>query len=296
MSKYTTELRWVVEQTLDDMSLSHDESNWPKCWKVLGLDDYPIFDETHRDELNVKIVRHYYTREICSETVGRWRMFMRDAMHSMMPYYNQLYESELKVKNYNFMNDRDLTITQSDIGSETEGKTGTSKQVDSGDTKTTTDATQDGKSGSTTEVDTNVTNDSTNTSTSTDTSVFSDTPQSEMIPDEIKQMKYASSVTIDQKDSSATAHGTSVTDGTTKVNATDTTTANGTEVGTFATETDRTTSDDRKLNTTDELARSEVGVLSSRSNLLKQWRETMLNIDQLVINDRELRECFLMVW
>ena len=47
MSKYTTQLRYIVESGFN-----------------LGLQDYPIYDETHRKELNDKIIQHYYVREI----------------------------------------------------------------------------------------------------------------------------------------------------------------------------------------------------------------------------------------
>ena len=47
MSKYTTELRWVIENGYD-----------------LQLNEYPIFDENYREELNQKIINHYYFREI----------------------------------------------------------------------------------------------------------------------------------------------------------------------------------------------------------------------------------------
>lgn len=90
MSKYTTQLRWIVEQTLNDAGKPLTEDSWPYVYKTLGLDDYPLFDETYRETLNNKIIRHYYTREIGAETVGRFRMFIRDAMHLIMPYYNQL--------------------------------------------------------------------------------------------------------------------------------------------------------------------------------------------------------------
>lgn len=72
MSKYTTELRWIIEQTLDDRGLTHIESNWPTTYETIGLNDYPIFDEAYRNTLNNKIIRHYYTREIGAETVGRF--------------------------------------------------------------------------------------------------------------------------------------------------------------------------------------------------------------------------------
>lgn len=280
MSKYTTELRWVMEQALDGLGLSHEEANWNKCWKVVGLDDYPIYDETHRDALNTKIVRHYYTREIGSETVGRWRMFVRDAMHQVMPYYNQLYESEVKVKGIDFMNDRDLEITQAVEGTE--------QQTDSGTSSSTSESEQTGEAKTVTDSTSDTTNTSHNTSNSTDTNVFSDTPQSEMIPDEIKQMKYASNVTIDQVDSTADANGTSNVVGNTTMNATDKSSASGSGTGKYDNQSNR--------ETTDDLKRHEVGVLSSRANLLKEWRDNMLNIDYMVVHDKELAECFMMVW
>ena len=280
MSKYTTELRWVMEQALDDLGLAHEEDNWKQCWKVVGLDDYPLYDETHRDALNTKIVRRYYTREIGAETVGRWRMFVRDAMHSIMPYYNQLYESEVKVKGIDFMNDRDLEITQEVAGTE--------KQTDSGTSSSTSESEQTGQATTATTTESDGTNTSHNESTSKDTNVFSDTPQSKMVPDEIENMQYASNVTIDKVTSSADANGSSHTEGSTNVNATDKASASGSGTGKYDNTSDRAT--------TDDLKRREVGVLSSRANLLKEWRENMMNIDEQIMNDRELRECFMTVW
>ena len=296
MSKYTTELRWVMEQALDDLGLANEEDNWKQCWKVVGLDDYPLYDETHRDALNTKIVRRYYTREIGAETVGRWRMFVRDAMHSIMPYYNQLYESEVKVKGIDFMNDRDLEITQEVAGTEKKTETGSETQVDTGSSKSSSESSQTGHADTTTDVDTTVTGDSWNTSDSKDTNVFSDTPQSMMVPDQIEKMQYASNVTIDTVHSDAKAGSRNVTDGTTTVTADDTSSASGSGTGSYDNSSNRNSTDSLSRDTTDDLKRHEVGVLSSRANLLKEWRENMMNIDDMVVSDRELRECFMTVW
>lgn len=59
------------------------------------LDEYPIFDENHRAILNDKIIAHYYFREIGQETPSRFAFNLRRKMNEIMPYYNQLYESEL---------------------------------------------------------------------------------------------------------------------------------------------------------------------------------------------------------
>lgn len=97
MSNYTTEVRFICETAsgLTESSGFNDVENvLDKAWSKI-FSDFPIFDEEYRAELCKKILRHYYTREICCETVGRWKLFLSDKMKNIMPYYNQLYQSEL---------------------------------------------------------------------------------------------------------------------------------------------------------------------------------------------------------
>lgn len=77
MSKYTTELRYLVESGFD-----------------LGLKSYPIFDEVYRDTLNQKIIDHFYMREIGFETAGLFKRMLNIKLNEIMPYYNQMYLSQ----------------------------------------------------------------------------------------------------------------------------------------------------------------------------------------------------------
>lgn len=102
MSKYTTELRWVIENGYD-----------------LQLNEYPIFDENYRQKLNQKIINHYYFREIGFETVGLFRFYLKQTMNEIMPYYNQLYESALlEIDPFNTINFTE-TLTRTKIGNDT---------------------------------------------------------------------------------------------------------------------------------------------------------------------------------
>jgi hypothetical protein len=92
MSVYTTQLRWIVENGYD-----------------LGMKDYPIFDETHREELNKKIIDHYYLREIGFETVGLFKRHLNVRLNEIMPYYNELYKT-IAVE-YDIINTTDITET-----------------------------------------------------------------------------------------------------------------------------------------------------------------------------------------
>lgn len=97
MSKYTTQVRYICETNAnltDSTGFNNIEDVLNKSWNKI-FSDFPIFDEQYRPELCKKILRHYYTREICCETVGRWKLFLSDKMKNIMPYYNQLYQSEL---------------------------------------------------------------------------------------------------------------------------------------------------------------------------------------------------------
>lgn len=102
MSKYTTELRWVIENGYD-----------------LQLNEYPIFDENYRQKLNQKIINHYYFREIGFETVGLFRFYLKQTMNEIMPYYNQLYESALlEIDPLNTINFTE-TLTRTKTGNDT---------------------------------------------------------------------------------------------------------------------------------------------------------------------------------
>lgn len=102
MSKYTTELRWVIENGYD-----------------LQLNEYPIFDENYRQKLNQKIINHYYFREIGFETVGLFRFYLKQTLNEIMPYYNQLYESALlEIDPLNTINFTE-TLTRTKIGNDT---------------------------------------------------------------------------------------------------------------------------------------------------------------------------------
>lgn len=112
MSKFTTEVRFICETNAGyDTSQGYnsvDEILNVSAPKIFNF-DFPIFDENYRLPLEKKILRHYYTREICEETVGLWKLRLEDKLNLIMPYYNKLYESELL--KFNPFYDVDKTTT-----------------------------------------------------------------------------------------------------------------------------------------------------------------------------------------
>lgn len=146
MSKYTTEVRFICENSAglsESEGADNIDSILDKCWNKVFNFDFPIFDENYRQVLCRKILKHYYTREIAHETVGRWKLALNAKLNEIMPYYNQLYKSELL--EFNPFYDVDLTRSKEGSGTSnrtsnnTETNSGTSKNVSSGRGTSNTD-------------------------------------------------------------------------------------------------------------------------------------------------------------
>jgi len=130
MALYTMTLKSICED-LSGTTVSADYSNIDSILEVaipkLFSADFPIFDENYRYALCKKIVMHYFTREIGYETVGLWKLKLRAKMNEIMPYYNQMYNSELLLCGVDILNDTDYTRTgTNDKNSNTSGSNSTS--------------------------------------------------------------------------------------------------------------------------------------------------------------------------
>ena len=96
MSKYTTEVRYICEMhsgfPVDEMQdHTPDEIISASRSKIFDF-SYPIYESGHKPELETKILKHYYTREIGAETVGLWKLWLNDTLNLIMPKYNKLYK------------------------------------------------------------------------------------------------------------------------------------------------------------------------------------------------------------
>ena len=92
MSKYTLELRRIHQ--------TH---------KIFDFDyDFYTNDETIKYNFEDKFINEYYFNEIGFETVGRFKQRLRTKLNKIMPYYTQLYQTELRSKDIDFMLNKDL--------------------------------------------------------------------------------------------------------------------------------------------------------------------------------------------
>ena len=202
MSKYTTEVRFICENSAG-LSKSEGADNvdsvLDKCWNKIFNFDFPIFDENYRQVLCRKILKHYYTREIAHETVGRWKLALNAKLNEIMPYYNQLYKSELLEFNPFY----DVDLTRSREGSGTSNRTSNNRETNSGTSK-------------------NVSSGSGTSNTDT-LNRFSDTPQNSMDTQGIADSVPLTTVTKVNEDNTTTNESTDT------LTRNDSKTGNGTE-------------------------------------------------------------------
>lgn len=211
--------------------------------KSLGLDDYPIYDERHRDELNMKIVRHYAQREISAETPEQFAYYMRRLMHEIMPLYNQRYESAAKSVDFmstiNVVNDG--TAHSTSEGTSQSSSHGSTSQDSTGTTSTDSSATASTKA----------------------RSLTSDTPQMQLAGNEDYATQLTDTASDSTNDSHTTQNTTAHSDATTDVKF------------------DHNQTSGKGDSSSHNESHGYSGV--SPATLLDQWRQAMINVDLEII-------------
>ena len=95
MSSYTLELRHIHQ-----------------TFKVFNFDyDFYTDSDIIKSKFEQKFIDEYYFHEIGQETVARFQHRLRTRLNKIMPYYKQLYDTELAAKDINFLLNKDLTET-----------------------------------------------------------------------------------------------------------------------------------------------------------------------------------------
>lgn len=97
----------MATYTIEVYSLLQD-----KNFKMFNFDyDFFTDDKTIKQEFEQKFLDRYMFHEIGFETVMRFKHYLKERLNSIAPYYRQLYETELKSKDINFLLNKDLTET-----------------------------------------------------------------------------------------------------------------------------------------------------------------------------------------
>ena len=92
MSKYTLQLRYLYE----------DEN--------FNLFDFPynLYNNDLKPWFEEKFYQHFMFYEIGFDTIGMFKQRLMTKLNDIYPYYRQLYETEIRSKNIDFMLNKDL--------------------------------------------------------------------------------------------------------------------------------------------------------------------------------------------
>lgn len=252
MSKYTTELRFIClekagyrNQLTAPRYADVIKAARPKIFDF----DYPIWDESKREEFETKILKHFFTHEIGQETYELWHMKLDDWLNVNMPFFNPLFVAVQD--DYNAAITDDFTITADEGITHNDDNTTTRNKTSSSDTTTSSNSTYHSKS------------DSESTRTHTET------PQGSL--DDFLAGKYMSDADHDESgntfDSNANSSG----------NGHSTNTEGGTDT------------EKRKGNSDRKLVHTEKGFRGrSRASILKDYFEANANIYNRLFDSMEV--------
>lgn len=95
MAKYTIELRTIYEDT---------------NFKLFDF-EYDLYDNNIKPLFEQKFFEYFYFDEIGQPTIQRFKHMLKSKLHMIMPYYKQLYETELRCNDIDFMLNKDLIET-----------------------------------------------------------------------------------------------------------------------------------------------------------------------------------------
>lgn len=92
MSKYTLE----INQLVNDLD-----------FKLFDF-DYNLYDNELKSAFEKKFIDHFYFYEIGLTPIARFKKALQIKLNDIFPYYKQLYQTELRTKDIDFMLNKDL--------------------------------------------------------------------------------------------------------------------------------------------------------------------------------------------
>ena len=251
--------------------------------------DYEFYvdDEKARKSFEDKFIKHYYYREIGFESPFMFTQKLESHLLLNMPYWKQLYQTELEARDINFLLNKDLKetfIREIESENQTSGTNTTQQNATSsntvsqtGNSTNTSSTTQEGTSST----ENSLTQNGTSSNTHKESSISDGVAVSSLTEG------YLTGTSSDDGTTSNTESSTSSGENTSKITSTSsdemesTGTASGSnDVETTGTtkQTDNGTSTER----TELLSQGNIGITSS-AQLLKEWREVLINMDKIII-------------
>lgn len=307
MSEYTMKLRDLIKMLeLPNVYVSYKDiisNGLPMLFNF----DFPMFNEDHKVELEEKIVKRYYMREIGFETPEMFVVGLDEKLNSIMPYYNELYKTASM--EYDILNPIYEEEKYTGEKSGDNSNTGNVKNTLSSTANTTTTSSGNSEStnnsnGSENKNSNLTTNNTVDTSSnSSEHSLLSDLPQ---IRYSLGNNKYSTDYGTNSENKTQTTSGTNSSHGTSteKSDTTNqnTTTSSGSNSETSNSEntientnnTDNTNSGNYNENESYTRKRSGNNGSKTPMEMIAEYRQNIVNIDNMIVE--ELATLFMNIY
>ena len=222
--------------------------------------------EQAKKNFEEKFINHYFLHEIGAETYARWEQMLKAKLLVRMPYYRQLYQTELASQNIDFLLNKDLTESTTRELSGVENDTGNKQLTNEENHDITSSSSVNGES----------------SSSSQSTGNHKTSQLNDGVSNASLEQGYLTGVSRDeltntdnqQSESSSNNHQQSTGRGTQSQEETN-----------------------RRENTQTETiifkSQGNIGTTSS-AELLEKWRNVLINIDEMIIN--ECRDLFMTIY
>lgn len=222
--------------------------------------DYPFYleEQAIKKQFEEKFIAHYYYREIGFETPFIFIHKVEERLRLRAPYWKQLYETDLEAKKIKFLLNKDLkeTFIREITGNGESSSTGTSTGQTNGTMSDTSESTGTGSSSS---------ND-----------------KQSMLADGVSSVSLTDGYLtgIANNESSSTASQESSNQSSSNTTAT-------------SQQTNQQTESNNSTERTELISQGNIGITSS-AQLLKEWRQVLINMDEIIIN--EFEDLFLKIY
>lgn len=254
--------------------------------------DYPFYveDEQAKSDFEEKFIMYYLNNEIGFETFARFENALKSRLIIKMPYYQQLYQTMIASKDINFLLNKDLTETTKRELSGVESGTGNKE--------TTNEENQTLSASTSTTGETSATNQSKNTGESTSSGQTTTNNKVSQLSDGVSNASletgYLTGVSQDEQSTTGTQQIESTTNDTQNSSENVTSSQEGTNVRTNTVSEEETNRRENSQSETITLSsQGNIGITSS-AQLLKEWREVLINMDEIIIKD--CRDLFMQIY
>ena len=241
--------------------------------------DFYLDDPQARKAFEDKFIKHYYYREIGFETPFMFIQKLESHLLLNMPYWKQLYQTELEARDINFLLNKDLHetfIREIESENEINGENASSLSNEASNTVTSNQSSTSNTTGTQTAT-------TENTSSGTTTNTHKESSLNDGVAHVSLDEGYLTGTSQDNGTSSQTSNGSQSTTLSDETKITNTNDGNSNSLeSSKSSGTSKQEEVGKTLEKTDLMSQGNIGITSS-AQLLKEWRDVLINMDKIII-------------